>query len=249
MGKLIDRYTLGARVAPVAVAAFSLFLAISAWIPFSQWPIKLLGGSALLIMAAFVLAQVTRDAGKAIEEPLWASWGGPPTVRMLRHRDSTFAPGIKSLIHRRLVELHVVDNMPSEADEEQDPEHADEIYKLCSDWLRNKALELKSKSPFDVVHSENISYGFRRNTLGIKPYGIAIMVAALAITVAAFFFGRQPLIELCAILLVGAYLLLAVTPNAVKRAADEYSKRLLNAVQAIPISKNVGPKRQSGEAR
>jgi hypothetical protein len=36
MSNLIDRYILGARVAPVAVVAFSLFLAISAWIPFAQ---------------------------------------------------------------------------------------------------------------------------------------------------------------------------------------------------------------------
>src|SRR5665213_4055765 len=106
MGGLIDRYVLAARVAPVVVVTFSLFLAISAWIPFSEWPIKLLGGSTLLIVAAFVLAQIARDAGKAIERPLWASWGGPPTVRMLRHMDPTFASGIKSLIHHHLVELH-----------------------------------------------------------------------------------------------------------------------------------------------
>jgi hypothetical protein len=81
VNNLIDRYVLGARVAPVAVVAFSLFLAISAWIPFSHWPIKLLGGSAFLALGAFVLAQLARDAGKAIEGPLWASWGGPPTRR------------------------------------------------------------------------------------------------------------------------------------------------------------------------
>jgi hypothetical protein len=77
MSNLIDRYILGARVAPVAVVSFSLFLAISAWIPFSHWPIKLLGGSAFLALGAFVLAQLARDAGKAVEGPLWASWGGP----------------------------------------------------------------------------------------------------------------------------------------------------------------------------
>ena len=114
MNNLIDRYVLGARVAPVAVVAFSLFLAISAWIPFSQWPIKVLGGSAFLVLGAFVLAQLARDAGKAIEGPLWASWGGPPTVRMLRHRDTTIAPGTKSLLHRHLVELGIVDRLPSE---------------------------------------------------------------------------------------------------------------------------------------
>jgi hypothetical protein len=40
MTQLIDRYVLGARVAPVIVVSLSLVLAISAWIPFSHWPIK-----------------------------------------------------------------------------------------------------------------------------------------------------------------------------------------------------------------
>jgi hypothetical protein len=147
VNNLIDRYVLGARVAPVAVVAFSLFLAISAWIPFSQWPIKLLGGSAFLVLGAFILAQLARDAGKAIEGPLWASWGGPPTVRMLRHRDTTIAPGSKSLLHRHLIELDIVDRLPSESEEREHPDHADEAYLTCSHWLRQKALELKSKAP------------------------------------------------------------------------------------------------------
>lgn len=163
MNNLIDRYVLGARVAPVTVVSICLFLAISAWIPFNQWPVKLLGGGVFLVLGAFVLAQLARDAGKRIEGPLWASWGGPPTVRMLRHRDTTIAPGSKAAIHRHLLDLGIVDCMPTAEEEERDPEGADALYLTCSDWLRRKALELKSKAPFDVVHSENISYGYRRN--------------------------------------------------------------------------------------
>jgi hypothetical protein len=248
MNKLIDRYVLGARVAPVAVVAFSLFLAISAWIPFSQWPIKLLGGSAFLALGAFILAQLARDAGKAIEGPLWASWGGPPTVRMLRHRDTTIAPGSKSLLHRHLIELGVVDRLPSESEEREHPDHADEVYLTCADWLRRKALELKSKAPFDVVHSENIAYGYRRNILGIKPYGLAILCFALAITVAAFFFHREPYIEFFGIVIVGAYLIFGVTEPALKRAADEYSKRLLDAAQTLPVPKKPRPQTASRRA-
>ncbi len=141
MPGLIDRYTLGARMAPVAVVAFPLFLAVSAWIPFSHWPLKLAGGGVAVTMAAFVLGQLARDAGKAIEGPIWASWGGPPTVRMLRHRDATIVAGSKARIRKRLTELGVVNTMPSEVAEEQDPSAADRTYKTCSDWLRNKALE------------------------------------------------------------------------------------------------------------
>jgi hypothetical protein len=250
MSGLIDRYVLGARVAPVAVVAFSLFLAISAWIPFAQWPIKLLGGSAFLALGAFVLAQLARDAGKSIEAPLWASWGGPPTVRMLRHRDSTIAPGSKALLHRHLIDLGIVDWLPSEAEERADPDRADAAYLTCADWLRRKALELKSKPPFDVVHSENISYGYRRNILGIKPYGIGIVSVALIMTVVAFFFDKRPFIELCGIAILATYLGLGVTEGSLKRAADEYSKRLLDAAQSLrpdrrPISKGQGTRRSN----
>jgi hypothetical protein len=234
MNKLIDRYTLFARVAPVAVVAFSLFLAISAWIPFSEWPIKLLGGSAFLALGAFILAQLARDAGKAIEGPLWASWGGPPTVRMLRHLDTTIPTGTKALLHRHFGELGIIDRLPSETEEREHPNEADEAYLTCANWLRQKALELKAKAPFDVVHSENISYGYRRNILGIKPYGLVIVCLALAVAVGAFFFQRQPFIELVCIVVVGVYLIFGVTEAALKRAADDYSKRLLDASQTLP---------------
>ena len=230
---LIDRYVLFARVAPVAIVALSLFLAVSSWIPFSQWPVKLVGGSVFLAIGAFILAQLTRDAGKRIEPALWASWGGPPSIRMLRHRDPTIAVGSKAAMHRRLIELGVVDHMPTEDEERQNPDAADAVYRTCSDWLRRKALELKANAPFDVVHSENISYGFYRNLLGIKPYGVAVVGAALAIAAAAFWSGRRPYIEAGAMLLLGAYLFLCANAAAVKRAADDYSKRLLDGLQSL----------------
>jgi hypothetical protein len=233
MPQLIDRYVLGARVAPVVVVSLSLVLAISAWIPFSQWPLKLIGGSALLAIIGFVLAHLTRDAGKAIEGPLWASWDGAPSIRFLRHRDPTIPAGSKTMIRRRLADLAVVDHMPSEEEERTDPVKADATYRTCSDWLRRKAMELKAKAPFDVVHSENISYGFCRNILGIKRYGLAVVGAAALIALSAFFFGRQPFIEVAGIALLASYLMFGVSRSAVKRAADNYAHRLMDSIQAI----------------
>jgi len=233
MFKLFDKYLLFARIAPAMLVALSLFLAISSWIPFNQWPVKLLGGSVFIAIAAFAVAQLTRDAGKRIEPALWASWGGPPSVRMLRHRDTTIAAGSKAAMHRRFSQLGVVDHMPTEDEERQNPEATDAIYRTCSDWLRRKALELKAKAPFDVVHSESISYGFRRNLLGIKQYGLAVVGVALALTVAAFWWGHRPYIEAGVNLLLSFYLLLCATAAAVKRAADDYSKRLLDSIQSL----------------
>jgi hypothetical protein len=235
--KLIDRYVLFARIAPVAIVASALFLLISSWIPFSEWPIKLIAGSGMLVLGAFALAHLARTAGQAIQAPLWASWGGPPTVRMLRHRDPTFKPGSKMLIHQRLIALGIVDHLPSVEEEQRDPAAADEHYLTCAEWLRRKALELKSQPPFDIVHSENIAYGFQRNSLGIKNWGLTVIGVSLAGTAAAFVSGRQPWIELAAELMLGAYVIWGVTEAAMKRAANDYSMRLLDAVQAVPANK------------
>lgn len=249
IGKLIDRYTLGARVAPVLVIALCLFLAISAWIPFSNWPVKLLGGGAVLALAAFVLAQVARDAGKAIEGPLWKAAGGLPSIRLLRHRDPALDPGIKHRIHRRLVDLKVVDRMPTADEEATDPDAADRIYATCSAWLRNKAMELRAKSPFDVVHAENIAYGFRRNMLGIRRYGLAVFGFSVSVAGPAVAFDRLPVLEVAALLLIGTYIAFGVNEAGVRRAGEEYAIRLFNAVETIPLSPGPAGAATTGKAR
>lgn len=235
MTGLIDRYTLLARVGPAVLVGTAACLAVTAWIPFTEWPFKLAAGTTVIAIIAMVLGQLVRDAGKAIEKALWAKWGGPPTARMLRHRDESLRPGVKASLHARMLELGFVERMPTNQEEDEDPDGADLIYQTCSDRLRNKALELKAKSPFDVVHQENISYGFRRNLLGIRPYALCIVAASLLGAAAAFLFGRHPYLEVGGIFVVGAAILASANESALKRTADNYSERLLNAVDALPL--------------
>lgn len=234
MTGLIDRYTLLARVGPAVLVGMAACLAVTAWIPFAEWPFKLAAGTTVIAIVAMVLGQLVRDAGKAIEKPLWAKWGGPPTARMLRHRDETVRPGFKASLHARVVELGFVERMPTKQEEEQDPIGSEIFYETCSDRLRNKALELKAKSPFDVVHQENISYGFRRNLLGIRPYALCAVAISLIVSAAALLFDRHPYFEIGGISLIGAAILASANENALKRTADNYSERLLNAVDAFP---------------
>lgn len=241
--QVFDRYILGARVFPVCVAAAPLFLAVSAWFPTSQWPQKFFGASVVLAIAAFALSQLARERGKAIEVRLWASWGGPPSATMLRHRDGTFDTGTKARMHRRLIELGVVDHMPSEQEEEQYPQDADKIYRTCSEWVRRKALELKAKAPFDVVHAENIAYGYCRNLLGIRKIAFAIALMSVAAILPAFFFGRLPIVEIGGALVLLVYVAVIVNETRVKRAADNYAYRLLSAIESIP-----GPKTRAKRA-
>lgn len=83
-------------------------------------------------------------------------------------------------------------------------------------------------------------YGFRRNLLGIKPYGMAILALAITATAAAFIAGRQSFLEPCGLAVLGAFLVFGATKASMKRAADEYSMRLLNAVEATPMPSRPG---------
>jgi hypothetical protein len=145
----------------------------------------------------------------------------------------------KAKIHSRLLELGVVDRMPTPDQEEADPATADELYLTCSEWLRGKALQLKSSSPFDVVHSENISYGYHRNLYAIRTAALTVAAVAILIIITAFIFGRLPIIELGAVLAIAAYVAFGVTEARLRRSADNYSHRLLSAVDAIgrPVTK------------
>lgn len=238
-----DRYTLHARVFPVTVVSFPLLLAVSAWIPFAQWPLRLAGGGFVMVIAAFALAQLARDAGKALEAPLWKDWGGPPTARMLRHSDPTFEPPVKATIHSQLVRLSACERMPTSDEEKADTESAEAVYRLCGDWLRRKALQLKNVSPFDVVHQENVNYGYHRNILGIRTIGVSIAVSSLIAIGAAFAFNRFPVIELFLALAIAAYLTFAINSERLRTCADNYSHRLLSAVDAIPMTGTSGSRK------
>lgn len=143
--------------------------------------------------------------------------------------------------------LGAVNKMPTAAEESADPTGAERTYVSCSEWLRSKALQLKKQPPFDIVHDENISYGYRRNLLGIRSYALVITCLAVSSTVAAFLFGRQPVIEALLILMLGLYFGLAVSKAGLRRGADNYSHRLLSAVDAIP--KETTPSKQKISAK
>ena len=233
MFNLLDRYTFTARVAPVVIVALAVPLAVGAWIPLSDWPVKMFGIATVLAIAGFAVSFLARDAGKALQGPLWASWGGPPTVQLLRHRNAIISAGSKAGLHQHLVALRIVDRLPSPAEEADDPFAADDKYLTCSDWLRRKALELKAKSPFDVVHGENINYGFRRNLLGIRKYGLMLIIPSFLVAGAAAFYGRHPAAELSGIAVLAAYLIFGINEAAVRRSAFDYSQRLLDSAFSL----------------
>lgn len=69
---------------------------------------------------AFLLAQLARDAGKRGEPGLFASWGGMPSVALLRHRDDRIDAITKAQYHKKLSTLVKGAKAPTPASEGAD---------------------------------------------------------------------------------------------------------------------------------
>lgn len=234
---LTNTYSRRARLRPAMIIALPLALATLAWFPKgilgwgTFWSLFVwCGGTALA-------AQVARDAGKRKEPELFRRWGGKPTTRLLRHRDS---PN-KIVLERRHRKLGVLLGgvaMPTTAGEASDPDNADHIYDACTALLLERTRDRKK---YELLFEENCNYGFRRNLWGMKPLGVitsvagVLSVAALITTDLRATIRPTPLAVVCGaidlILLVGW--LVWFTPEWVRIPADAYAERLLSACETL----------------
>jgi len=234
----LDAYTFRTRLLPALLVLLPAGLAALAWFPELQasWtPILSLvvacGGIALL-------AQVGRDRGRAKEPMLYASWGGKPTTRLLRHRD---APNKVLLArrHAKLQELLSDVQIPTPVEEQADPAKADEVYDACVAFLIEKT---RDRQRFPIVFDENCNYGFRRNLWGLKPIGIAVAAVSAALVgaliVVTVRVNRADLPAL-AVAAGGAHVAMLLawvlwfTPDWVKATAEAYAERLLGSCDSL----------------
>ncbi len=228
-----DRYTFEARFVPfVVVASPPIVTAICCA---GSNPGLAIGG---VVVACIVIAgsQLARDPGKRLEPELWASWDGAPTTQMLRFRGAEN----QAEVDRRHVTVEKVTGrpMPTRDVEENDPDLADSQYEAAVGTLRELTRDRKD---FHLVAAENANYGFRRNLLGLRPFGIVAALATLVASVAIVLFsdtspddrfltaGVPALWALLVLLaLVGI-----VTRSWVRVAADAYAERLFGAAEVL----------------
>lgn len=226
-----DTYTLKARVSPMFIVLFP-FILLSALISPKTDTLQVVTGSALFTIAFSILAaQFSRDSGKSKERNLWNSWGGAPTIQLLRHSNSEINPIKRSRIHNKLQEILPELKMPSPKEEGENPQKADEIYEVCIGHLRTKTRDIKK---YPLIFKENINYGFLRNLWGLKKYGILIsLMGSLVSLYITFMRLKDSLIsyESVVVLLINVGLfffwIFWVNPKRVKLAAYAYAERLL----------------------
>lgn len=175
--KLVDQmrdpYERQARVAPGLLTALPLMVPLLCTYgpkhPILTSVITLFAGCGVI----YALGSIARGRGKLVEEKLVSKWGGMPTTICLRHSDN-FLEDYTKQRYRDLIKSKLDMDTPTQLEEQENPAFADDIYRSVARRLReltrdNKALLLK----------ENISYGFHRNMLGMKPIGIVTSVIGL----------------------------------------------------------------------
>ncbi|TNM67626.1 hypothetical protein FHN55_09270 [Streptomyces sp. NP160] len=244
LADLFDSYSRRARLYPALLVVLPLLMYLlpqlpglttakgqPAWVGL-MWPVLVTAG------VPFLLVTLVRSRGKATQHRLLADWDGFSSTRALRHRD-TGSPQRREHRRQRLQERLGV-QLPTAAEEEQDPIGADEHYQLAVEQL---IARVRAQSDiFPLVAEENAHYGFRRNLLGVKPVALSVLAACLVADLALIsgtvpIASRalptgQPLTAL--VLAVHAAMLLGwaaqVCPVWVQEAADDYTTRLYAAL-------------------
>src|SRR5689334_22628991 len=100
--KFLDPYELKARIAPGLILSVAVLVDVVYTAPLlSNIPLFAATGICSLALI-YGLGNFARARGEVIESKLWSSWGGPPSTRFLRYRDTQFRDGLKSSIREEL---------------------------------------------------------------------------------------------------------------------------------------------------
>jgi len=230
-GRALDAYSIRARWAPVflvvlppLILCFSLVPGLPAWN--KLWP--LLGAASVVIL----VDQLGRDGGRRLQPALWDRWGGAPTTAALRHRDAA-NPVLLARQHERIAAI-VGHALPTADEEQADPVGADHAYQAAIAVLIARTRGRRTEYP--LIFTENCNYGFRRNMLGLCPWG-KLLAAAVGILAGLAGLVSVPLALAGVVLVVSAAATViwwrVVTPDWVQPVACAYAERLLEAAETL----------------
>lgn len=230
--KVFDAYSLRARLFPAIIAAAPAFAALALLISWRRFELSNAIATVAILVLLFAVADFARARGRVIEPKLYAERGGKPSVTMFRRSDSTIDDGLKERYRHFLAgKLGAV--VPTADVERSEQATADSFYEQCGVWLRDKTRDAKR---FPLLFSENVTYGFRRNLLGVKWLGLGLNLAVVAICILLIWrldwsvhteFGRRIIVVLVIATIHATYMLLAVRRAAVWDAARAYARELI----------------------
>lgn len=237
---MFDNYTLKARYYPVIILFFPIIV-LGLFYSFQfDSTIHAFASVSAASALTYLFSQLGRDQGKLKEPALWKSWGGSPSIQIFRLRNEHLDKHTKQRYHQRLLSLCPVDVIPDLEMETNNPNSADEVYKAWSKYLISQTRDTKK---YALLFKDNISYGFRRNLWGLKPFAVFIILGLVIGNYLFWVFRMDQWIPVefplsfmystIALLLLLCFWLFIVTKNWVRIPAFSYAERLCESVEII----------------
>jgi hypothetical protein len=197
----------------------------------------------------YALSDWARKAGKDIEPRLYEEMGGKPSVTMMYRTDGEIDQASKDRYRKFLAEK-VEQPEPMDAVEMNNPAAANAFYELAGTWLRENTRDTKK---FPILFNEVVTYGFRRNLLGVKWPALGLNVVVVLIC-ASLLWYRWPTdtsngmtLRIIVVLVVAAvhalYFLLVVGADSVKTAARTYARQLILSCETF-LAGGSGPRQR-----
>ncbi|WP_291770789.1 hypothetical protein [Castellaniella sp.] len=247
--KFFDAYSIRARLFPAIIAAAPALAALTLLISWKSFGLSNLIATLGILVLLFAIADFSRARGRAIEGKLYLELGGMPSIIMFRRNDGTIDAGSKDRYRAFLADKLAV-AAPSPAEESADQVAADAFYGQCGNWLRQNTRDTKK---FPILFGENITYGFRRNLLGVKV--LALCLNAIVVAICTFILWRlswdsdTPQGSRTAVVLVvaaahAAYMLLAASRTAVWDASKAYGRELILSCESF-LTQSKSPARKT----
>lgn len=228
--KQFDTYSIKARVFPAIIAALPTLALLFIIVPWDHLGISQAIASFMGAILVFAFADMARNRGKNIQTKL----GSGETPEQW-YRDNPDLPEVSKSLFRSFVAEQLKQEAPTANEEEFNPAKANDFYRAANAWLRDRT---RDTSKFSMLFGENITYGFRRNLLGLKKIAIICNVLVLGFCSAVFYlklsyFVALPRLEeklvivMAAVLLHTAYMIIAVNKKAVWQASRAYGRQLI----------------------
>lgn len=228
----LDDYDRRARLVPGLLAVLPIAIAVVALGARDNPVVSTIGGLLSTAGGPVILASYVRHRGLALQERLFAEWGGAPTTQRLRWGGPPAEEARRQQLRSRLATTLAV-TFPTENEEAENPVAADSRYIEAVGHLIARSRDV---AHFPLVFKENRNYGYERNLLAMKPPALLIAAAAALALVAAAaidFNRRNSLIGLAAVGGIVAIWLAVPNETRVRRIADAYADRLFEACLSL----------------
>ncbi|NGM33052.1 hypothetical protein G4G93_03720 [Methylobacterium sp. DB0501] len=234
--KLFDAYSLRARVCPALLAFLPTLALLFVLVPWDRLRLSNTLVSVMSLVLLYAATDLAQRRGKVVEVKL-----GTRTSPEIWHRNDPAIPEPSKARYRAFVAAKISVPVPAEQDEQTQLQQANAFYLAAADWLRENTRDHKR---FSILFDNLISYGYRRNLLGLKPVAL-VCNGFVASSAAAILWLQPPLFTriedlnekllgvTVAVVLHSAYMLFAVTAAPVRDASRTYGRRLALSCEGL----------------